>query len=204
MVLWLVLILAGRFLRQVAIAQIAELTNAKIKAKKIDFKFDGSVSIEKLVIRPEQREKYDAAILKAEKVYARFDIGSLLLVRPRLREITVNDFVFDARYDSDTGQWNTAGLKFKVAKGGAGKMPVVRLERGTLQYSRVSNARVKVATQIPIDARFGPAEEEPGAYSFSITTAEMAKAVKSTLKGLWRPGRITIAGGISSASVPAF
>ena len=211
-VLWLVFILAGRFLRQVAIEQIAELTNAKIKAKKIDFKFDGSVSIEKLVIRPllvagrggpEQSEKYDAAIFKAEKVYARFDIGSLLLVRPRLREITVNDFVFDARYDMDAGQWNTAGLKLKVAKGGAGKMPVVHLERGTLQYSRVSNARVKVATQIPIDARFGPAEEEPGAYSFSITTAEMAKAVKSTLKGLWRPGRITIAGGISSASVPA-
>jgi len=124
-VLWLAFILAGRSLRQVAIAQIAELTNAKIKAKSIDFKFDGSVSIEKLVIRPlpvagrgrpEQSRKHDDAILKAEKVYARFDVGSLLLVRPRLREITVNDFVFNAQYDLDAGQWNTAGLKLQVAK----------------------------------------------------------------------------------------
>ena len=212
-VLWLAFTLAGRALRRVAIAQIAELTNAKIKAKSIDFNFNGSVSIEKLVIkpllvagrgRPEQREKYGAAILKAEKVYARFDVGSLLLVRPRLRKITVNDFVFNAQYDLDAGQWNTAGLKFKAPKGGAEQMPVVRLERGTLQYSKVSNGQVKVVIEVPIDARFGPAEEAPEAYSFSITTAERTSSGKSTLKGLWRPGRVTIAGGISSADSGAF
>jgi hypothetical protein len=53
-VLWLIYTLAGRSLRQVAITQIAEFTNAKIKAQSIDFNFDGSVFIEKLVVRPEQ------------------------------------------------------------------------------------------------------------------------------------------------------
>ena len=78
-VLWLAFTLAGRFLRQVAIEQVAEFTSAKIKAKSIDFNFDGSVSIEKLVIKPEQIREYDDAIFKAEKVYARFDIGLSLI-----------------------------------------------------------------------------------------------------------------------------
>ena len=211
-VLWLAFTLAGRSLRQIAITQIAELTNAKIKADSIDFNFDGSVSIEKLVIRPvlaadgngpEQRPEYDDAILKADKVYARFDVGSLLMVRPRLREIAVSDFVFNAQYDFDAGQWNTAGLKFNVAKRGAGQMPGVRLNRGTLQYSKISDGQVKVVTKLPVDAKFGPAEETPAAYSFSITTAEIATAGKSTLNGSWQPGRITITGGISSADVPS-
>ena len=202
-VLLLAYILAGRSLRQVAVAQIAELTNAKIKAQSIDFNFDGSVSIEKLVIAPEQRGKYDDAILKAEKVYARFDIGSLLLVRPRLREITVDNFVFNAQYDLDAKLWNTSGFKFDIPKGGAGQLPVVRLEKGTLQYSKVAKGQVKIVTQVPVDARFEPAQETPAAYSFSITTAETAQAGKSTLNGSWQPGTITITGGISSADVPS-
>jgi hypothetical protein len=201
-VVWLAFTLAGRFLRQVAIEQVAEFTSAKIKAKSIDFNFDGSVTIEKLVIKPEQIREYDDTILKAEKVYARFDIGSLLLVRPRLREITVKDFVFNAQYDLDAGQWNTAGLKFNVPKGGNGRMPGVRLERGTLQYSEVSKGQLKVVTKIPIDARFAPAKETPAAYNFTMTTAEMAQAGKSTLNGTWQPGRITITGGFSSTNLP--
>ena len=114
-VVWLAFTLAGRFLRQVAIEQVAEFTSAKIKAKSID--------IEKLVIKPEQIREYDDAIFKAEKVYARFDIGSLLLVRPRLKEITVNDFVLNAQYDLDAGQWNTDGLKFNVPKDWNGRIP---------------------------------------------------------------------------------
>ncbi|GAH88402.1 unnamed protein product, partial [marine sediment metagenome] len=198
-----VFILAGRALRQIAIGQIIELTNAKVEAKSVGFKLDGSVFIEKLVIRPYQKQKYDDAILKAETVYARFGKVSLLLLRPRLKEISVNDFVFDAQYDLDTGRWNVGALKIK-APGGPGKMPLVRLERGRLQYSKVSGGRREVAAVVPLDARFGPAEETRDGYRFNITTAERADFGKSTLTGFWQPGRITIAGGISSADVPAF
>ena len=202
-VLWLVFILAGRALRQIAIGQIVELTNAKVEAKSVDFKLDGSVFIERLVIRPYQKQKYDDAILKAETVYARFGKVSLLLLRPRLKEISVNDFVFDAQYDLDTGRWNIGALKIK-APDGPGKMPLVRLERGRLQYSKVSGGQAEVAAVVPLDARFGPAEERRDGYRFNITTAERADFGKSTLTGFWQPGMITIAGGISSADVPAF
>ena len=202
-VVWLAYVLAGRSLRQVAVTQLAEITNAKIKAQSIDFNFDGSVSIKKLIITPELNTKYDDVVLRAERVYARFDLGSLLLVRPRLREVTINDFVFNAQQDLDEGLWNTSGLSLKVPTGKTGHPPLVRLENGILQYSKFSKGRVKVVTKVPVDARFEPAQDSPGAYSFSITTAETGQAGKSILNGSWQPGRITITGGISSADVPS-
>ena len=201
--LLLVFVLVGRALRHIAIGQIAELTNARIKTKSVDFKFDGSVVIKKLVISPYQEQKYDDAILKAERVYARFGIGSLLLLHPRLKKISVKDFVVDAQYDLDTGRWNVAALKIKVPKSSSEKMPVVHLEGGTLQYSKISNGEVKVAVSVPLKARFGFDEETQDGYNFEITTATMAGGFgKSHLTGYWKPGRITIAGGISSADVP--
>jgi len=235
-VLWLVFILAGRALPHVAIGQIAELTNAKVRVKSIDFNLDGSVFIRKLVISPyrssrrrlaePQSEKQDPddEILRAETVYARFDIGSLLLLRPRLKEIDVNDFVFNARYNLDTEQWNVAALKIKPPllssdRQTRGEMPLVRLERGKLQYSKVSKTGVKVVAEIPVDMRFGPAEEKQDTYSFEITTAKLASGFgESHLRGFYqpppqlsakaeagagKPGNIIFAGGISSADIPA-
>jgi len=199
--LWLVFILLERALQRIALVQIAELTNTKIEAYSIDFGLDGSVIIEGLAVRPHQEHRYDDAILKAERVYARFGIGSLLLLRPRLKEISVNDFVFDAQYDLDTGRWNVAALKIKAAKGDSGRIPVIRLERGTLRYSKVSEGRVEVAAAMPVDARFAPDEETGAGYSFDIITAERGGSGKSILSGLWRPGRVTISGGISSADI---
>ena len=202
--LWLVLILMGRGLRYIAIGEITELTNAKIESKSVDLNLNGSVFIKKLVVKPHKERKHDNTILKAETVYARFSVGSILLLRPRLKEIIVDNFVFDAQYDLDMGRWNIGALKIKVPKGGVGKMPVVRLEKGTLKYSKVSNGEVKTAAVVPVDARFGPAEKMGDGYSFTITTAERAELGKSILSGLWKPGSVIITGGISSADVPAF
>ena len=83
--LCLAFVLVGRALCHIAIGQIAELTNTKITTKSVDFNFDGSVVIEKLVISPYQAQKYDDTILEADRVYARFGIVSLLLLRPQLK-----------------------------------------------------------------------------------------------------------------------
>jgi hypothetical protein len=202
--LWLFFILVGRVLRKIAVAQITELTNTKIKTESVDFNLDGSVFIKKLVVRPQQEHRYDDAILKAETVYARFSVGSLLLLRPQLKKISVKDFVFNAQYDLDADRWNIAAFKIKVPEGGGGKMPVVSLEKGMLRYSKVSNGQVKSIAAVPIDAEFGPSEQSQSGYSFDITTAERAGFGRSTLTGFWRPGVVTIAGSISSSDVPAF
>jgi len=202
--LWLAFILTGRVLCKIALDQIAELTNTKITTESVDFSINGSVFIKGLVIRPEQQKKYDDTILKAETVYARFGIGSLLLLHPRLKKISVKDFLFDAQHDLDTDQWNIAAFRIKPPKGAAGGMPVIRLKRGTLQYSKVSNGQVKAIAAVPIDAGFAPAQKTQNGCSFNITTADRVGRGKSVLTGFWKPGRITITGGISSADIPAF
>lgn len=215
-VLWLVFVLAGRALPHIAIGQIAELTNTKVRFKSIDFNLDGSVFIEKLVISPYRRQGPDDEILKAGTVYARFGIGSLLSLRPRLKEIDVDDFVFNAQYNLDIEKWNLSALKIKprLSKGpaspakrgeqGAGEMPLVDLRRGKLRYSKVTNSHVNVVAEIPVDMRFGPDEEKQDTYSFEITTAKLASGYgESHLRGFYKPGSVIFAGGISSVDIPA-
>lgn len=205
--LWLAFILTARVLRKITIRRIAELTGTEVEAKSVDLNLDGSVIIKELTIKPllvDRQPEYNDVILKAETVYARFSITSLLLLRPRLKELTVSNFVFDVQYDLDTGRWNVSALKIKIPKDGSGKMPLVHLENGTLQYSKVASEQLKVIAAVPLDAEFAPDEEMQPGCIFTITTADRTTFGKNTLTGSWRPGLVTIAGGISSADVPAF
>jgi len=199
---WFFYIEAGRILSHIAIRQIAKLTNTKIRTGLVDFHTDGSVYIEQLVISPKEQNGRDT-ILKAEKVYGQFSVGSVLLLKPRLKVINIDDFVFTAQYDLDTGWSNLSGLKIKYNKSNLGKMPRISLKAGTLQYSKISKGHAQVAVSVPIDADFGLDQNSEDGYSFEITTATMSSGfAKSRLKGLWKPGIVTIAGGISSIDVP--
>jgi len=199
---WFFYIEAGRILSYIAIRQIARLTNTKIRTGLVDFHTDGSVYIEQLVISPKEQNGRDT-ILKAEKVQGQLSIGSVFLLRPRLKVINIDDFVFTAQYDLDTGWSNLSGLKIKYNKSNIGRMPRINLKAGTLQYSKISNGQAQVAVSVPIDADFGLDKNSEDGYSFEITTATMSSGfAKSRLKGLWKPGIVTIAGGISSIDVP--
>ena len=202
--LFLLFIFGGRALKRIAIAQIAELTNTKIRTRSVDFSINGSVVIEGLEVRPHRKFKYDDTILKAKTVYARFGIGSLLLLRPQLKKISIKDFVFNAQHNTDSGEWNLTGMKIRPPRGGVGKIPLIRLKRGIVKYSKISGGEEKVIAAVPLDVELGPARKKDVDYSFEITTAEWAHLYKSRLEGTWKPGKITIAGGVSSADVPGF
>ncbi len=200
---WVFFILAGRALCYVAIRQIGDLTNTKIRTGSVNFRVNGSVLIRNLVIRPYQAREDDDTIIDAEKVFARFSLGSLLMLRPRLKAIDVNDFVVDAQYNQDTHEWNISALKLKSPKGGPGQIPRVRLNAGTLQYTKISKNQTKVAVSIPVTAQFKSIEEVREGYSFEIKTAAKTYVYgHSRLMGTWKPGIVTIAGRISSFDVP--
>ncbi len=199
------LVVAGRALKRIAIQQIAEFTNTHIRAASVNFDFDGSVYIEKLIVEPSNPSEYDNVILKAERVNARFNVISLLTFRPRLKQITFDDFEFNAVYNQDTKHWNLATLRIQPPKGSSGKMPSVELKAGKLRYTKVTAGKSKIAFEIPVDAKFGFDEKTQAGYSFEITTAKMQGGFgKSNLKGYWQPGRITLAGGVSSTDIAAF
>ena len=193
-----------RSLPHTALVEIGRITNTQISAKSVRSELNGSVFIEQLVVRPERPPLYDDAILKAKSVYARFDPASVLLLRPTLREIRISDFVMDAQFDLDAGGWNISAFKLNIRERGPKEMPAVRFERGTVQYSKVSNGQPVVAMAVPIDATFALGEDTYEGYSFEVRTAGVSGGSgTSSLRGFWKPGRVTVAGGISSTDIPS-
>lgn len=201
-VVWLFYLEAGRALSYIAIRQIAKNTNTNITTGSIEFQTDGSIFIEQLVINPNKGNGQDT-ILKAKRVYARINPVSFLLLQPGLNVLDIDNFVFDAQYDLDTGLSNLSGLTIKLPKGHIDRIPRISLKNGTLQYSKISNGQPKIAVSVPLDASFNPDKESNKGYKFEITTATTSSGFnKNRLTGFWKPGIVTIVGGISSVEVP--
>ena len=102
---------------QIAIKQLSDLTNTKIDVKSIEFRFDGSVFIKDLVVRPKNPANYDNSILKADTVRVHFRLRSLLTLSPKVKEVFVDDFKLRIQYDSNSGEWNLSGMKAQFARG---------------------------------------------------------------------------------------
>ncbi len=196
---------AARYtLPKIAIGQLSELTSTKIEAKSVSFDPNGSVFIKGLVVRPYRSQRYDNSILRARSVHAQFSLASVFLLRPRLKEIWVSDFELNIQHDLDRDEWNVSALRLPPATSRKYKIPLVWLEKGKVLYSNVTQGRVRIATQDSVSASFRPAPELLGGYSFSITTTPKQSFEKSSIVGLWVPGRIEIGGDISSRDLPGF
>ncbi|MGD1042536.1 MAG: hypothetical protein ABR913_05665 [Sedimentisphaerales bacterium] len=202
--IWVAFVLGGRALPQIAIGQFSDLTNTKIDVKSVEFRFDGSVFVKDIVVSPRNSANYDNSILKADTVRVHFRLGSLLTLRPRVKEIFVDDFTLRIQYDSNNGEWNLSAMKIQLPGGGVGRLPLVWLEHGTVEYSKVVNGRVVVIASSPVSAGFRPAKKIVGGYSFDISSADRQDLSKSAIFGNWQPGRVIVGGRISSKDVPGF
>ncbi len=197
--LWAAQTLPGR-----AAAQIGRLTNTRVRMGAFDFHLDGSVSIDGLAVWPLQEElRDDNAILRAKGLYVRFRRGSLLRLSPGITAVRLQDFLLDARLNLDTGRWNLNDLQFHL-RGGGGPLPAVRLERGKLRYVKVAGSSAEVVTSVPVEAHFGPDEGTQQGYQFELKTSQLSSGHgESHLTGSWRPGALTVAGGLSSTDIPS-
>ena len=166
--IWLAFAIGGRLLPQIAIRQLSDLTNTKIDVKSIEFRFDGSLSIKDLVIKPKNPANYDNSILKADTVRVHFRLRSLLTLNPRVKEVFVDDFTLRIQYDAYKGEWNLSGMKVQWPGGKVGRLPLVWLDNGTVEYSKVIDGRVRVIASSPVSAGFRPADKIIGGYSFDI------------------------------------
>ncbi len=202
--IWLAFAIGGRLMPQIALKQLSDLTNTRINVKSIEFRFDGSVFIKDLVVRPKNAANYDNSILKADTVRVHFRLRSLLMLSPKLKEVFVDDFTLRVQYDADKGDWNLSGMKTEFGGGKIGRLPLVWLEHGTVEYSKVVGGSVRVIASSPVSAGFRPAKEIIGGYSFDISSAGRQDLSKSAIFGSWQPGRVIVGGRISSKDVPGF
>jgi hypothetical protein len=186
-------------------AQFGQLTNTRVRTGAFHFHWDGSVSIDGLVLQPLANEpRYDNTILRAKNVSVRVDRWSLLRLSPRLTEIGLQNFLLDAQMDLDTGRWNVSDLRFRGRRGGGGPLPALRLQKGRLRYAQVSGGKVEVVASVPVEASFARDEQPDGGYRFALQTSTLAGGRgESRLSGRWRPGELTLTGGWSATDIPS-
>ncbi|MDD5459508.1 MAG: hypothetical protein PHF37_08970 [Phycisphaerae bacterium] len=190
-----VLYMGVRSLRGVVLSQIEKFTGAEVTASSVKLGLFGDAKIDDLVVQSKGSNKPDDIILTAQNVYAEFSKLSLLILRPRLNNVRISDFTFNAVYDMDSGVWNLSSISLPKAHDLRG-IPSIQLERGILQYIKISEGLSRVAAASPLEFVFG-ADKKKGGYAFEISTAKWL-GQKSKLTGLWRPGRVIVEGSISS------
>ena len=78
------------------------------------------------MIKPNDQAAYDNTIFKAGKIHARFGFFSLLLRRPCLKSLVIDDFVINVQYDVNNRKWNAGILGFAKGTGTVRTMPNVR------------------------------------------------------------------------------
>nr|MBP8304891.1 hypothetical protein [Phycisphaerae bacterium] len=192
-------------LPQIALSQVERMTRTTLACASFKVRPTGSVVIRDLTIHPRDPHTLDSTILRAGQVHVRFSLWSLLLLRPRVKGLTIQDFVLEARLDQDTGQWNIGTVAFTVppATGRRG-MPEIHLTKGMIRYVRLSAGREVEVAAIPVDAHFTLDRRTDRGYTFEVTTEEILPGLGcSVLSGTWRPGRVLITGGLKSREAPS-
>ena len=203
--LWVMYLYAGKLLCHIALGQIGEFTNTRIKAGSIKYMANGSVLFTDFVVNPCQSPSGRCEIIHAKRLFARFNKKSLFLLKPRVEVLDINDFVFNAVYDVNSHWSNLSQLKIKPTGGGFHKAPDIHLGSGKLQYIKIIDGNEEVALSVPVDADFKSDGSLNRKYNFDITTATMSSGYGlSRLNGSWEHGKVEVTGGVASLSVPKF
>jgi hypothetical protein len=202
--IWIAFAIAGKLLPQIAIKQLSDLSNTRIDVNSIEFRFDGSIFITGLQVRPKSSAVYDNTILKADTVRVIFRRSSLLTFNPKIGQIFIRDFTLRIQYDSNSGELNLPEMETQFAWGKIGWMPKVDFEYGTVEYSKVVDGRVKVIGSSPVSVYFYDARRITGCYRFDIYSAGKQDFTESHAHVNWKPGKIIVWGKISSKDVPCF
>ncbi len=199
-VLWGGFLIFRPMLLSIAIDRFAAATNTEITVRATDFHLDGEFFAEDLVIRPRTpRPDYNDAIFTAKRLRARFTRSSLITMNPKLIEMSVRDFTFNAVYDADANAWNVGGVTLPPPpKNHQRRLPEISLKRGQVHLNRIASGDVETVASMPLDAKAGVTENGEDCCGFEIFTAQRKGADRSCLKGWLRDGEATLKGGLAT------
>ncbi|MCP4456013.1 MAG: hypothetical protein GY809_31540 [Planctomycetes bacterium] len=206
LILGVLYILLVHKLPNMAIEEIGKLTQTDLRAESITMGLNGTFEIRNLVILPREEALSANTILKADRVLVKFSRLSLLILKPKLKHVLIQNFLLDAQFNKDAGLWNFEGMAINAPKTGkSAVMPAIVLENGVLRYSTIEEGFIDVLASAPVDATFELNEVTEQGHRFQIKTAGIFhNRGQSILNGHWAPGRlVTLTGGLSSRDTPS-
>ena len=170
----------GHFLSPLAVEEFARITQTRIRADSVDVKFNGSITIQNLQISPEQQRPYDNTILRAKKLNAKFGLISLVSFRPKLKRISIADFILDVQENLDDGRWNVDSLVSFPSRPQGGRLASIKLKNGRINYSRAKDQSIKIIASVGMQGKLEPSGR---GYIFELDTSKTKIADSKTLKG---------------------
>ena len=181
-------LLGNKLLRPIARRQMEQLTGAKIEIDSIDFKSTGFVRMNYLVIGSPQIENYENRILRANKADVRFSLASIFRFQPRIKRITIRDYIINAQYNTDTMRWNLALLDIEKSSGQRHGLPIIEVKRGVVKLSKVVNGKAEDITVIKVDGELKPVRGTDDRYSFYIESKDNNGDKYNFVRGIWQSG----------------
>jgi hypothetical protein len=207
-ILWVLFILTSRYSCKAALISIGKETGTKITADALRIKLDGSVEIDSLTIRPDQKNLQDQIFLKAQKTNIRLSLPSLFLLKPRLKRISIDDFTLSAVYDCNNGRWNLPRIEQKLPEAKTSEIPTIYLNNGTFQYCKISGKDKNIIAQIPFQFRLVQQKEpinrilqkSEKVFQFEFAAKQWSNIGAIKLDGTIRQNKIEISGAVLPAN----
>ncbi|MFH1613700.1 MAG: AsmA-like C-terminal domain-containing protein [Planctomycetota bacterium] len=192
--------------REFVVARIEKLTAMRVELDSLSFRPNGSIQIKNLTVYPVKETTTGISLLRAETLYARFSLLSLVSAKPRLEELSVKDYVLNIRYDADTGKLNVPRVTFSGSKSRHRKIPEIKLKKGMLRFSKVLKDTAQNIAVLPFSFELN-ADKQEGIYNFQIYSTDGQGQLLTNLTGILcteKPGRISCSGRINSLELPIF
>ena len=172
---WLYGYVGNKVLRPIAVGQVEHFLGGKVEIDSVDFKSrTGAVRLNYLVVGPEQVERYDNRVLRANKVDVRFSFLSVLMFKPKIKSILMKDYIINVQYDSDSKQWNLGMLDVAGGKGDL-VLPNIKCRKGIWKIARITSRQGEkilesdvenILTTAEIDWELKPVRLSNGKYTF--------------------------------------
>ena len=107
-----------RFLQPLALKQINQITAGRARIGSVQLRLNASVVLKNVTIASCENTESENIPFQAKTIVAKFSLPGVFTLKPKLKKLTVRDFVLNAVYDSDTTSWNawSAELILRVVK----------------------------------------------------------------------------------------
>jgi len=196
--------IGNRVLMPIARQQLEQLAGTDVEIGSIDFRTNGRVKINDLLIGSQKKGSYDDTILKARDLEASFSFISLLKFNPQIKKIIVSDFVLNSCYDSDQVRWNLALVNIA----GAAKnsvVPVIKIKKGTLNFTSLQKSKITNIASVPVFQGWITPVGGKDQYGFSLQTDNKQRAYRSGITGRWQAGacgEVELKGNVLMGQLP--
>ena len=207
-----VIIIGGEFFASVLVLpiarnQIEKFTGSEVTIDSIEMHITGLAEIKGLSVESSIDSTGDNPVLTAQRVEAVFSVLGFFTLRPRLESLAVEDFDLDLRYDIDLAKMNLAF--FNVGKADKpGQVPVVRLDRGEVKFSKVSGGIAENIFSLTLEKGGIAGRGENNVCGFYFETGESDSGAHGAIGGKWQRGetsRVIINNGrFSTGKKPVF